>query len=155
MGSSPCVLENPAYEIMEANMETVITKRSDYIPRKCSITNSLLSSKDHASVQMNVGHVDQYGIYTNDYTVFCLSGGIRRQGESDQGLNRLAVECDFMSNRILILLFASAEGDTPKIEEILAAGADKNTVDLDGNSVADLAGKANPDKRDAVLELLK
>ena len=55
----------------------------------------------------------------------------------------------------IILLFASAEGDTPKIEEILAAGADKNAVDLDGNSVADLAGKANPDKRDAVLELLK
>jgi len=55
----------------------------------------------------------------------------------------------------IILLFASAEGDTPKIEEILAAGADKNVVDLDGNSARDLAGKANPAKRDAVLKLLK
>lgn len=55
----------------------------------------------------------------------------------------------------IILLFASAEGDVPKIEEILAAGANKDVKDLDGNSVADLAGKANPAKRDAVLELLK
>lgn len=55
----------------------------------------------------------------------------------------------------IILLFASAEGDTPKIEEILAAGADKNVEDLEGNSARDLAGKANPAKRDAVLELLK
>lgn len=54
----------------------------------------------------------------------------------------------------IILLFASAEGDTPKIEEILKAGADKTVVDLDGKSAKDLAGKANPAKRDAVLELL-
>ena len=48
-----------------------------------------------------------------------------------------------------------AEGDTPKIEEILAAGADKTVKDLDGKSVAELAGRDNPDKRDAVLALLK
>jgi hypothetical protein len=52
-------------------------------------------------------------------------------------------------------LFASAEGDTPKIEEILAAGADKTVKDLDGKSVAELAGRDNPGKRDAVLALLK
>ena len=55
----------------------------------------------------------------------------------------------------IILLFASAEGDTPKLEEILAAGADKTVTDLDGKSVAELAGRDNPDKRDAVLALLK
>lgn len=54
----------------------------------------------------------------------------------------------------IILLFASAEGDTPKIEEILKAGADANVTDLDGNSARDLAGKANASKRDAVLALL-
>merc|ERR1711924_363787 len=73
-----------------------VKSKSDYIPRKCCITNALLTSKDHASVQVNVGHVDQYGIYTGDYTVYCLSGAVRRQGEGDPGLNRLAVAAGFM-----------------------------------------------------------
>merc|ERR1712094_84263 len=74
-----------------------VKSKSDYIPRKCCITNALLTSKDHASVQLNVGHVDQYGIYTGDYTVYCLSGAVRRQGEGDPGLNRLAVAAGFMN----------------------------------------------------------
>ena len=28
-----------------------------YIPRKCSATNNLITAKDHASVQMNIGEV--------------------------------------------------------------------------------------------------
>merc|ERR1711924_138789 len=40
--------------------------KSDYVPRKCCITNALLTSKDHASVQINVGHVDHNGIYKRD-----------------------------------------------------------------------------------------
>ena len=34
-----------------------------YIPRKCSWTNRLIEAKDHASVQVNVGHLDQSGVY--------------------------------------------------------------------------------------------
>merc|ERR1712193_567528 len=78
-----------------------VKSKSDYIPRKCCITNQLLTSKDHASVQLNVGHVDQYGIYTGDYTVFCISGSVRRMGEGDNGLNRLSVQKGFMNSRIL------------------------------------------------------
>merc|ERR1711881_503460 len=75
--------------------------KSDYVPRKCCITNALLTSKDHASVQLNVGHVSQNGVYTGDYTVYCFSGKIRRQGEADTGLNRLAVKAGFMNGRVL------------------------------------------------------
>ena len=32
-----------------------------YMPRKCSMTNKIITSKDHAAVQINVGHVDEDG----------------------------------------------------------------------------------------------
>lgn len=65
------------------------------------MTNRLLGSKDHASVQINVGSVDKYGIYTGDYSVFCLSGALRRRGESDFGLNMKCVEAKLMNQRVL------------------------------------------------------
>merc|ERR1712031_124229 len=74
--------------------------KNDYVPRKCCITNRLLTSKDHAAVQVNVGHADQFGIYTGEYTVYCLSGAIRRMGESDDGINRLAIDAGFMNRRV-------------------------------------------------------
>merc|ERR1711912_170664 len=77
-----------------------LKSKSDYVPRKCCVTNRLLTSKDHASVQLNVGHADQFGIYTGEYTVYCLSGAVRRMGEADDGLNRLAVEAGFMNRRL-------------------------------------------------------
>merc|ERR1711924_186458 len=70
-------------------------------PSQVRATNRLLSSKDHAAVQLNVGQVDQYGIYTNEYVVYCLSGAIRRQGASDFGLCRLAVRDGLMNARAL------------------------------------------------------
>merc|ERR1739848_136154 len=78
-----------------------VKSKSDYIPRKCCVTNMLLTSKDHASVQLNVGHIDQFGIYTGDYTVYCLSGAVRRMGAADDGLNRLSVEANHMNSRVL------------------------------------------------------
>ena len=48
-----------------------------YIPRKCSWTNRLIEAKDHASVQINVGHLDQTGVYNGQYTVLALSGYVR------------------------------------------------------------------------------
>merc|ERR1712046_60989 len=87
---------------MDPISETLAVKsKADYIPRKCCITNALLTSKDHASVQLNVGHCDQFGIYTGDYTVVCLSGAVRRQGEADTGINRLCVQNGFMNARVL------------------------------------------------------
>ncbi|MBA0619021.1 hypothetical protein Godav_028275, partial [Gossypium davidsonii] len=50
-----------------------------YIPRKCSATNRLITSKDHASVQINVGHLDELGRYTGTFSTFALCGFVRAQ----------------------------------------------------------------------------
>ncbi|KAM5568991.1 small ribosomal subunit protein eS21y [Rosa sericea] len=60
-----------------------------YIPRKCSATNRLITSKDHASVQINIGHLDENGIYTGQFSTFALCGYVRAQGDADSGLDRL------------------------------------------------------------------
>ncbi len=48
-----------------------------YIPRKCSWTNRLITAKDHASIQINIGHLDDTGVYTGHYTTLALSGFVR------------------------------------------------------------------------------
>ncbi|KAL9267787.1 Small ribosomal subunit protein eS21-like protein [Drosera capensis] len=50
-----------------------------YIPRKCSATNRLITAKDHASVQINIGHLDENGVYNNTFSTFALSGFVRAQ----------------------------------------------------------------------------
>ncbi|URE03494.1 40S ribosomal protein S4 [Musa troglodytarum] len=60
-----------------------------YIPRKCSATNRLITAKDHASVQINIGHLDESGVYAGQFTTFALSGFIRAQGDADGALDRL------------------------------------------------------------------
>ncbi|KAG0485621.1 hypothetical protein HPP92_009700 [Vanilla planifolia] len=60
-----------------------------YIPRKCSATNRLITAKDHAAVQINVGHLDEHGIYTREFSTFALSGFVRAQGDADSALDRL------------------------------------------------------------------
>jgi len=69
-----------------------------YIPRKCSATNRLITAKDHASVQINVGHVDQNGVYTGEFTAFALCGFVRVKGSSDDSLNRLATAKGFLKH---------------------------------------------------------
>jgi small subunit ribosomal protein S21e len=60
-----------------------------YVPRKCSATNRVIAANDHASVQINVGHIDQNGVYTGEFTPIALSGYIRQKGESDYAVVRL------------------------------------------------------------------
>ncbi|MQL20589.1 40S ribosomal protein S21 [Escherichia coli] len=60
-----------------------------YIPRKCSATNRLITSKDHASVQINIGHLDENGVYNGHFSTFALCGYIRAQGDADSALDRL------------------------------------------------------------------
>jgi small subunit ribosomal protein S21e len=48
-----------------------------YIPRKCSWTNRLITAKDKASVQLNVGHLDANGVYDGRYTTVALAGYVR------------------------------------------------------------------------------
>ncbi|MCJ1480813.1 hypothetical protein MMC06_000968 [Schaereria dolodes] len=61
-----------------------------YVPRKCSATNRIIKAKDHASVQISVGKVDENGRYTGENQVYALCGFVRSMGESDDSLNRLA-----------------------------------------------------------------
>ncbi|KAL8520199.1 hypothetical protein ACS0TY_010932 [Phlomoides rotata] len=37
-----------------------------------SATNRLIRSKDHASVHINLGHLDERGIYTGAFSTFAL-----------------------------------------------------------------------------------
>ncbi|XP_057484838.1 40S ribosomal protein S21-like isoform X1 [Actinidia eriantha] len=60
-----------------------------YVPRKCSATNRLITAKDHASVQLNIGHLDERGVYTGGFSTFALCGFIRAQGDADSALDRL------------------------------------------------------------------
>ena len=62
-----------------------------YIPRKCSASNRIIAAKDHASVQINVADVDETtGRITGGFKTYAVCGAIRRMGESDDCLNRLA-----------------------------------------------------------------
>ncbi|MCJ1281150.1 40S ribosomal protein S21 [Xylographa opegraphella] len=61
-----------------------------YVPRKCSATNRIIKAKDHASVQISVGKVDENGRYTGENQVYAMCGFVRAMGESDDSLNRLA-----------------------------------------------------------------
>merc|ERR1712019_273199 len=54
-----------------------------YIPRKCSATNMLITAKDHSSVQINIGNLDDQGRYTGDYATYAFCGFIRQKGESN------------------------------------------------------------------------
>jgi small subunit ribosomal protein S21e len=56
-------------------------------------TNRLITAKDHASVQINIGHVDENGhIIPGQQTTYAICGFVRTRSESDDSLNRLATE---------------------------------------------------------------
>jgi len=62
-----------------------------YIPRKCSASNRILGAKDHASIQINFADVDpETGRMTGGFKTYAIHGNIRRMGESDDCINRLA-----------------------------------------------------------------
>ena len=83
-----------------------------YVPRKCAATSEciavlrdyygvfndawikdrLITSKDHASVQIVIADVDANGRALTTSTSFALSGQVRAQGEGDDSLNRLATQ---------------------------------------------------------------
>lgn len=59
-----------------------------YHPRKCSITNRVISSKDHASISINIGKVDADGVYTGETVAVNVVGFLRSQSESDAALTQ-------------------------------------------------------------------
>merc|ERR1712212_1247605 len=62
-----------------------------YVPRKCSTSNRIIHAKDHASIQINLAEVDDKGVMTMNYTTYAICGEIRKMGESDDCLARLAI----------------------------------------------------------------
>merc|ERR1712007_39332 len=69
-----------------------------YVPRKCSATGRIMKAKDHASVQLSVGKVDENGRYTGDNQVYAICGFVRAMGESDDSFNRLTQKDGFLKS---------------------------------------------------------
>ncbi|RYN57780.1 hypothetical protein AA0117_g7385 [Alternaria alternata] len=69
-----------------------------YVPRKCSATGRIIRAKDHASVQLSVGKVDENGRYTGDNQAYAICGFVRAMGEADDSFNRLAQKDGFLKS---------------------------------------------------------
>lgn len=63
-----------------------------------SATGRIIKAKDHASVQLSVGKVDENGRYTGENQVYALSGFVRAMGESDDSFNRLTQKDGFLKS---------------------------------------------------------
>jgi len=64
-----------------------------YVPRKCSASNRLIGAKDKSSIQINFCDVDPVtGRMLSTHKTFAICGALRRMGESDDSLYRLARE---------------------------------------------------------------
>ena len=68
-----------------------------YIPRKCHATNSLITAYDHASVQIEIGEINEQGKYNGKKKTVDLAGLMRQRGEADACLNRLFGEMGLIS----------------------------------------------------------
>ena len=55
-------------------------------------SDRLITSKDHASVQISIADVDANGKALGTSTMFAVCGQVRAMGESDDSLNRLATK---------------------------------------------------------------
>jgi small subunit ribosomal protein S21e len=74
-------------------MTTSTLKADLYTPRKCDATGAMIIAKDHASIQLNIAEVDAEGkAIPGKFTTFTLSGRVRRMGEADDSINRLATQ---------------------------------------------------------------
>merc|ERR1712117_151559 len=71
-----------------------------YIPRKCSETNDILAAKDHAAVQINFVDLDASGVRTNTFKTYAICGRVRRMGQSDDSIMRLAQRDAIMPKKI-------------------------------------------------------
>jgi len=58
----------------------------------------VIHAKDHASVQLNIGHVNADGVFTGEFTTVALSGYVRSKQEGDQAINRAAANANLMKD---------------------------------------------------------
>lgn len=68
---------------------------SGYIPRKCSYTKQLVTSSDHASVQLSIKKNGVKNDIDKKY-VYVINGNLRKQGKSDGIINKLIEEDDII-----------------------------------------------------------
>uniref|UniRef100_A0A1I7YJW0 40S ribosomal protein S21 n=1 Tax=Steinernema glaseri TaxID=37863 RepID=A0A1I7YJW0_9BILA len=62
-----------------------------YVPRKCSSSSRIIHAKDHSSIQIDFVAVDESGrMIPGENTRYTICGELRRMGESDDCLLRLA-----------------------------------------------------------------
>jgi len=61
-----------------------------FVARKCSASGKLIGAKDHASIQLNIAEVDENGRITGSNVTYAICGNLRKMGESDDAINRLA-----------------------------------------------------------------
>lgn len=55
-----------------------------------SSTNRLITAKDHSSVQINIGRVNENGVLTGEFDTIALCGFVRRKGLGDEAFYRIA-----------------------------------------------------------------
>ncbi|CAJ0576115.1 unnamed protein product, partial [Mesorhabditis spiculigera] len=74
-------MQNDAGEVVEL-----------YVPRKCSSSGRIIAANDHASIQMDFVDVDPESgrMIPGKVTRYTIAGSIRRMGEADDCLLRLA-----------------------------------------------------------------
>ncbi|XP_059470401.1 small ribosomal subunit protein eS21 [Neocloeon triangulifer] len=68
-----------------------------YCPRKCSASNRIIHAKDHASIQITICDVDANGRMASTSKQYAICGAIRRMGESDDCIGRLAKKDGILS----------------------------------------------------------
>jgi small subunit ribosomal protein S21e len=84
---------------MTTTLATAQLKADLYTPRKCDATGAIITAKDHSSVQINIAKVDAEGkAIAGEYETVTLSGRVRRMGEADDSINRLATEKGILKN---------------------------------------------------------
>ncbi|MES1908084.1 MAG: 40S ribosomal protein S21, variant 2 [Cercozoa sp. M6MM] len=59
-------------------------------PRKCSATHRIIGAKDHASVQISIGLLNDNGVYNDEFLTVAFSGFVRRNGMSDAAITKIA-----------------------------------------------------------------
>lgn len=70
-------------------LPTLLSNQLPISNNNSSWTNKLITAKDHAAVQINVGHLNAEGIFTGATTTLALAGNVRAWGAADTAVDLL------------------------------------------------------------------
>ncbi|KAJ7961310.1 40S ribosomal protein S21 [Quillaja saponaria] len=76
----------PLSDVEERNLRIVVKEGLSILKLLYSATNRLITAKDHASVQINIGHLGDKGIYNNQFSTLL---SVVAQGDADSASDRL------------------------------------------------------------------